>query len=85
RPEDGPGKRIFDVMLQGKVALKDFDICQSAGSSTAVIREFRDVAVQDDLVLELLSRNSTDTDRAPVLNFIEVERTDGRTLAQRVD
>ncbi len=86
RPEDGPGKRVFDVMLQGKVVLKDFDICQSAGnSSTAVIREFRDVAVQDDLVLKLLPRTSIDTDRAPILNFIEVERTDGRELAQLAD
>jgi len=86
RPEDEAGKRVFDVMLQGKIVLKDFDIWQAAGdSSTAVIREFQDVAVQGDLVLELVPRTSIDTDRAPVLNFIEVDRTDGGQLAQLAD
>jgi outer membrane protein assembly factor BamB len=86
RPEDRAGKRVFDVMLQGKPVLKDFDICQSAGDcSTVVIREFQDVAVQDDLVLELEPRTPLEKDRAPVLNFIEVERTDRREVARLTD
>ena len=86
RAGDAVGKRVFDVMLQGKPVLKDFDICQCAGNcSTVVIREFRDVAVQDDLVLELESRTALERERAPLLNFIEVERTDRRELAQLTD
>lgn len=86
RPEDKAGKRVFDVKLQDQLVLKDFDICQAARDcNTVVIKEFRDVAVQDDLILELAPKTPLEKDRTPILNCIELERTDQSKVALQVD
>lgn len=50
-PEDlAPGERVFDVALQGKKVLENFDIAGEAGGSRRVIRkEFHGVKVEDAL------------------------------------
>lgn len=75
--DDQPGRRIFDIKLQGQVVWKDFDICQATGNcNMALIKEFKDIKVENDLVLELVPRTSLEFDRVPIINFIEVVRTD---------
>ena len=75
---DRSGQRMFDVSLQGKPVLKDFDIIKEAGNANkSVIKEFRGIHVEDTLIIELSSKESNPTlGRAPLINFIEAERED---------
>jgi outer membrane protein assembly factor BamB len=46
------GKRVFNVALQGKEVLKDFDIAREAGGrNRVVVREFRGVPVRNGLTV----------------------------------
>ncbi|HIE29594.1 TPA: methyltransferase domain-containing protein [Candidatus Poribacteria bacterium] len=71
-------QRVFDIKLQDRVVLKDFDIFKEAGApNKAVIKEFKGMNVKKELLLELVTKavNPTVT-QAPMLNFIEVVRED---------
>ncbi|MCZ6795536.1 MAG: PQQ-binding-like beta-propeller repeat protein [Planctomycetota bacterium] len=71
-----PGRRRFDVRLQGKVVLQDFDIVETAGGkNTAVTREFPDVEVKDVLRIELSTSSGAEKGSPPLLNSIEVTRS----------
>jgi hypothetical protein len=53
-----PGERVFDVALQGKPVLQNFDVVRTAGGSlTAVAREFRGVVAEEDLHIALTAKN----------------------------
>jgi len=69
-------RRVFDVKLKGDVILNDFDIVKAAGGSRiALVKEFRDIKVNDTLVVELVDQDSSAGDRCPpLLNGIEVIR-----------
>jgi len=75
-PGDWPGQRVFDIKLQGRVVLKDFDILQTAGKpNKAVIKEFEDIRVENVLTLELVPKSADpQISQAPIINFIEVIR-----------
>jgi outer membrane protein assembly factor BamB len=75
-PDDRPGQRVFDIMLQGNVVLSNFDIMRTAQrADRAVIREFKAVPVNNVLVLELVPKTNNPTvDEVPTINFIEVVR-----------
>lgn len=48
------GDRVFDVKLQGKKVLPEFDVVKASGSvRTALIRTFDNVAVNENLEIEL--------------------------------
>ncbi|UCG57705.1 MAG: PQQ-binding-like beta-propeller repeat protein [Phycisphaerales bacterium] len=69
--EKGIGKRLFDVSLQGKQVLKDFDIVKAAGrANRCVVKEFRGIAVKDDLTVTLDSVAGHDA--GPTLSGIEI-------------
>src|SRR6185295_11643244 len=52
---DQPGQRVFDVKLQGKTVLKAFDLVAKAGGpQRALVKEFHDIPVSENLVLELV-------------------------------
>lgn len=55
-PEDvAPGERVFDIKLQGKTILSAFDVRETAGSrKRTIVKEFRDVAVTEELQVELV-------------------------------
>jgi hypothetical protein len=56
------GGRVFDVSLQGKAVLKDFDAAAEAGGPMRLIaKEFSNVAIRDVLEIELNPRNGADT------------------------
>jgi len=71
---DQPGQRVCDIKLQGRIVAKDFDPARMAeGADKAVIQEFKDIAIEGDLLLELAPKATTpDKTQAPLLNFVEV-------------
>ena len=71
---DKPAQRIFDIKLQDKVVLKNFDILKEATKpNKAVIKEFKGITVNNTLTLELLSTSANpDSSNAPIINFIEI-------------
>lgn len=79
---DKPGQRVFDVKLQDKTVLKSFDvIAKTGGVKTAHVEEFTNIAVTDKLLLELLpSQTNPDAANQPVINGIEILRTDAKPI-----
>ena len=68
------GQRVFDVLLQGKPVLRDFDVLREAGGpNAAVVKEFTAVRATDRVVLELVSRSqSTAPEAQPQICGIEI-------------
>lgn len=50
---DATGSRVFDVRLQGKTVLQNFDVAKAAPTGTVVVREFKGVEVTENLLVEL--------------------------------
>ncbi len=78
RPKDGTGRRVFDIKLQDKAVLNDFDLVKAAkGTGRAIVREFKGIRAGRSLRIELTSNSSASApDAAPILSFIEVIRED---------
>ena len=77
-PGDRVGERVFDVKLQGKVVMRNFDILKVARRpNRAVIRDFDGISVQDKLTIEFVPKalNPTMT-QVPMVNFVQVIRED---------
>jgi hypothetical protein len=65
-----PGKRVFDIGVQGRTLLHDFDIAKEAGGSwRGVVREFKGIKVVKDLTVTLTATG--DGRHGPVLCGIE--------------
>jgi len=65
------GERIFNVALQGKNVLQRFDIvAETAGRMRAVVKEFKDVKVAGELVVDLIPASPEGA--PPLLSGIEV-------------
>ena len=79
---DAPGKRVFDIKLQGKVVAEGFDVFKEAGKKNrAVVKEFTGIDADDALKLEFVPRTTgSEPDRLPILQGIEVEREKVLTL-----
>jgi len=69
-PEDLEiGERVFDVSLQGKPVLRHFDLVKNAGGPRcAVVKEFKGIAVKDDLAVAL---HAVSPGREPLLCGVE--------------
>ena len=69
-PDDAkPGERVLDVKLQGKTVLANLDVVKAAGGpNRALVREFKNVPVKENLTLELIGRTKAPT----ILSGIEV-------------
>jgi outer membrane protein assembly factor BamB len=90
--DDRPGRRVCDIKLQDRIVSKDFDIARiSEGADKAVIQEFKDIAVDGDLLLEFIPQTTTpDKTQAPLISFVEIlqqnkpslAKHDGRTVLQ---
>jgi len=78
RDEIKAGERRFDVLLQGKPVLKDFDIVKEAGERwKPVIREFRGVKARGRILLELRAGTAKpDVKSLPLINALEVIEED---------
>ncbi|MBW8034384.1 MAG: hypothetical protein FVQ79_01605, partial [Planctomycetes bacterium] len=66
-----PGRRIFDVSLQGRQVLKDFDVAREAGTTNrCVVKEFNEILIKNDLKISL---DPADTNNlTPILSGIEI-------------
>ncbi len=71
-----PGQRLFDVKLQGKTVLKNFDPAKAMEKGQqVVIREFENVSVRSTLEVTLVPSVENPTEaQMPILNAIEVVR-----------
>ncbi|MCH8047678.1 MAG: hypothetical protein IID44_28625, partial [Planctomycetes bacterium] len=80
-PGDQPGQRLFDVRLNGRTVLKDFDVAaQAGGQNRAVWKEFT-IEVESDVVLDMIPKSvTTDPARLPILNALEIVREKISTL-----
>jgi hypothetical protein len=66
------GRRVFDVALQGRPVLKEFDVSEEAGGrDRSVTKEFRGVRAGRDLTVTLTPAGP-DTTSAPLLCGVEV-------------
>ena len=66
------GERVFDVMLQGNVVLKDFDVVKEAGGpNRAVVKEFKGIKVSAALTVELIPHAELTKATAPIISGIE--------------
>ncbi|NQT54115.1 hypothetical protein HQ576_18815, partial [bacterium] len=68
------GERVFDVRLQGKTVLEDFDVVRAArGRNRAVVKEFDGVVARRAIMLEFIPKAAEVTERtAPILSAIEI-------------
>jgi len=68
-PDDvKPGERVFDVKLQGKVILKDFDVVKEAGGRRrALVKEFKGVEARNTMTLEMAPRAKSVTTRTAAI------------------
>ena len=68
------GQRVFDVALQGEVVAPDVDIFKEAGGrNRALVKEFRDVLAERELLIELRAKTGTDArETVPILSGVEV-------------
>jgi outer membrane protein assembly factor BamB len=65
------GRRVFDVSLQGRRVLENFDIAKEAGGiNRTVVREFKGIEVQDDLKIALARAAASEAE--PLLCGIEI-------------
>jgi len=69
-----PGIRVFDVKLQDKVVLKDFDVVAAAGGKNrALVKDFSVTIDKRELSIELLPKATSVTrETAPILSAIEI-------------
>jgi outer membrane protein assembly factor BamB len=76
--DDKPGRKVFDLKLNGQQVLTTFDPLREAGrAGKAVIKEFQGIQVKDDLIVELVpSKTPANTEEAPHIHFLEIIRED---------
>jgi len=69
-----PGQRVFDVKLQGRVVLEDFDVARAAGGANrALVKQFDGVVARGAVALELVPKVPGITpETAPILSGIEL-------------
>ncbi|MCX5661128.1 MAG: PQQ-binding-like beta-propeller repeat protein [Planctomycetota bacterium] len=68
-----PGKRVFDVLVQGKPALERFDAAATAGGPRrAVMRELKGIEASESLTLEFVPRGEG-KDALPFLSAMELQ------------
>jgi outer membrane protein assembly factor BamB len=70
----GPGTRVFDVKLQGKPVLAQFDVAKEAGGMCkAVVKEFKGVSVEGNLDIEFVPKTKQPVPaHAPILQTVEI-------------
>jgi outer membrane protein assembly factor BamB len=66
------GKRVFNVMIQGKQVLKNFDVAKEAGGpAKTLVKEFTGISADGTLTVRLAPINQAAV-RAPILSGLEL-------------
>lgn len=77
---DAPGTRVFDVWLQDQIAVTQLDVAAAAGGpGRPLVKEIRNVPVQNRLRLRLAARGQPDQqqpERAALISWLEAVRED---------
>jgi len=83
-PGDLVGQRIFDIKLQDKVVVGDFDIAAAAGAvNRAVVKEFKGIEAASVLTLELIPKLADpQANQAPIINCIEIIAEEAKPVAR---
>ncbi len=77
-PGDKPGQRVCDVVVQGAPSATGLDAAaQSDGNQIALVRQWDDVKVTDNLVIEI-KPHGTNTEQLPIIAGIEVRRVEAK-------
>ena len=78
---DKLGQRVFDVKLNGKVLLKDFDIVKEAGKTDRAVWKETTLEPDGDLVIEFVAAEPKPSlDQMPLLSAVEIIRKEITTL-----
>lgn len=71
-----PGARVFSVLVQGKTAVKDLDVCAEAGGPRrSLVKEVKGVAADGKLTIRLVPSAQASV-RAPILSGVEIMAED---------
>jgi len=83
---DAPGQRVFEVKLQGNTVLAAFDpVAKAGGPLHAFTAEFKDIAVTENLALELASTLAdADEKHQPVISAVEIVRSGASEILRPV-
>ena len=80
-PGDKPGQRVFDVRLNGKRVLKDFDIVKDTGKTNCAIWKETTLELDGDLIIDLVAKEKKPSfDQMPLLNGLQILRKEITTL-----
>jgi len=72
-PGDKPRQRVFDVKLDGKTILANFDIVKETGAADRALWKTFDVSAGKDLTIELVAKSGTPTPaRMPLISGVVV-------------
>ncbi|MBN2325815.1 MAG: PQQ-binding-like beta-propeller repeat protein [Candidatus Omnitrophica bacterium] len=76
--DDQVGQRVFDIKLQDKIVAENIDLKKMASpEENAVIQEFRNVDVSQDLVIEFVPKHAdARPENAALINWIEIMAND---------
>ena len=82
---DQPGRRVFDIRLQGETVREHVDVLEQAGAARkAVVLEFESIPVANGLAIELVPRSGMEERNQPTISAIEVLRHGEAEIVQRV-
>ena len=71
---DKVGQRVFDIMINGQLLVRNFDPCREAnGENASVIKDFRGIWIKGRADLQLISRMDNIIEQnMPLINFLEI-------------
>jgi outer membrane protein assembly factor BamB len=76
-PGDQPGQRVFDVKLNGKTVLKDFDIIKESGKADRALWKEFTMPLKKELTLNMVAKTgSSDLKQMPLINALQILRSE---------
>ena len=83
--DDQLGQRVFDIRFQGKTVQSDLDVVkQTGGVRKALVLEFDNVAVSENLVIDLLPKSGQEERNMPTVCAVEVLRAGASEIIKEV-
>ncbi|PXF45705.1 hypothetical protein BWQ96_04473 [Gracilariopsis chorda] len=77
KPTQAVGKRLFNVAIEDKVVLKNFDVFKEAGANTELTKTYENVVVADNTLTIACMQGPAEN---PMLSAIIIKRTDGSDI-----
>ncbi len=76
-PGDKPGQRVFDVKLNGKTVLKDFDIIRETGKADRALWKEFTMPINKELTLAMVAKTGNpDVTQMPLINGLQILRSE---------